>query len=135
MTTMTGDQIAAHWAQQLAGAGPKIQAGVAGVSAAPGLAAARQKSAYVQGVTAKADKWAHNVAAVSLQEWQAAFNNKGIPRIASGAQAAQPKMAAFMNKLLPYQRNGLGQLPARGNLQQNITRATQWINYMANFQK
>jgi hypothetical protein len=135
MTTMTPDQIAAHWAQQLAGAGPKIQAGVQGVSAAPGAAAARQKAAYVAGVTAKADKWASNVAAVSLNEWQQAFINKGLPRIASGAQQAQPKFTQFMSKLLPYQKSGVASLPARGNLQQNITRMTQWVNYMAQFQK
>lgn len=135
MTTMTADQIAAHWSQQLAGAGAKIQAGVQGVSVAPGAAAARQKSAYVAGVTAKADKWAQNVAAVSLSEWQQAFINKGIPRIATGAQAAQPKFTQFMNKLLPYQKSGISSLPARGNLQQNIGRMTQWVNYMAQFQK
>jgi hypothetical protein len=135
MTTMTPDQIAAHWAQQLAGAGPKIQSGIQGVQAAPGAAAARQKQAYVAGVTAKADKWASNVAAVSLAEWQQAFINKGLPRIASGAQQAQPKFTQFMAKLLPYQKSALSSLPARGNLQQNITRMTQWVNAMAQFQK
>lgn len=135
MTSQTADQIAAKWAQNLSGATASITAGVQGVSTAPGQAAARNKAQYLAGVQAKVDKWAQNTAAVSLSEWQQAFITKGIPRIASGASAAQPKMTTFMAKLLPYQKAGVSQLPQRGNLQQNIQRATAWINYMANFSK
>lgn len=135
MTSQTADQIAAKWAQNLSGATASITAGVQGVSTAPGQAAARNKAQYLAGVQAKADKWAQNTAAVSLSEWQQAFITKGIPRIASGATAAQPKMTTFMAKLLPYQKAGISQLPQRGNLQQNTQRATAWINYMANFSK
>lgn len=124
---------AQKWAQNLAGATQRIQAGVQGVTVAPGQAAARQKTVYVQNVTASADKWAQNTAAVSLGDWQQATINKGIPRIATGAQAAEPKFQAFMTKLLPYIQSGKSNLPARGNLQANIARATAWIQYMANF--
>jgi hypothetical protein len=135
MTNQTPDQIAAHWAQQMGAATAKATAGAQGVQVPPGQAAARQKAVYVQNVTAKADKWAANVAAVSLQEWQQAFIQKGIPRIASGATASQPKFAAFMGKLLPYQANALRSLPARGSLDQNIARSNAWIRTMANFSK
>lgn len=125
--------VASKWAQNLSGATQSITDGVNAVSVAPGAAAARQKTVYVNNVTASADKWARNVAAVSLSSWQQDMITKGIPRIASGAQAAQSKFATFMGKLLPYQANLVSQLPARGNLEQNITRMTQMVRGMANF--
>lgn len=135
MSSMTPDQIAAHWAQNLSGATAKITAGVNAVSTAPGQAAARQKAVWLQNVTAKADKWAANTAAVSLQTWQQDMVSKGIPRIGQGAQASQAKFAAFMGKLLPYINSGRSTLPARGNLDANIARMTAWARYMSNFKK
>ncbi len=114
---------AARWAQGLAGAGQKITEGVQSVTVAPGQAAARQKAVYVQNVAARADTWAKNTAAVSLPDWQAAAINKGVPRIASGAQAAQGKFEAFMNKLLPAINNAKASLPPRGTFDQNLARS------------
>lgn len=133
MTSLTPDQIAADWAQKLGAATTKITAGVNAVSVAPGQAAARQKALYVQNVQARADKWAARTAAVSLQDWQQAMTTKGVQRIGSGATAAQPKFATFMGKLLPYQQNLKGSLPARGNLDQNIARMTQFVRGMSQF--
>lgn len=133
MTAMTPDQIAQKWATNLGAAGPSIQAGVQAVTVAPGQAAARQKSVWVQNVTAAQDKWASNVASVSLPEWQQAMIQKGAPRIASGATAAQPKFTAFMTKLLPYINSAKASLPPRGNLEQNLARATAFGRAMAQF--
>lgn len=125
--------VAARWAQNLSGATAKIQAGIEAVQVAPGQSAARQKVAYVQGVTGSQDKWATNVAAVSAQDWKSAAITKGLPRIATGAQAAQGKFQSFMTRLLPYIESGRGSLPARGSLDQNIARSTAWIRYMSQF--
>lgn len=132
---LTPDQVAAEWAQRLAASGTKIQAGVQSVTVAPGQAAARQKQVWLQNVTASQDKWARNVSSVSLSSWQQDFINKGLPRIATGATAAQPKFAAFMGALLPYIDNGKKTLPARGNLEANISRMTTWVRHMAQFKK
>lgn len=131
----SADQVAAKWARGLAQAGPSIEAGVRAVTIAPGQAAARQKGAYTQGVQDNAEKWARNVAAVSAGEWAEATIAKGIPRIASGAQAAEPKFQAFMGKLLPFEENLANSLPARGNLQQNLDRMTRFVTGMSKFQK
>jgi len=133
MTSLTPDQIAANWAQALGAATQKITAGVNAVQVAPGQAAARQKAVYVANVNASADKWAAKVAAVPLNAWQTATVTKGIPRIATGASAAQPKMAAFMGQLLPFIARQVAALPPRGNLQQNIARMTTFVNGMATF--
>jgi len=135
MATPNPSQVAAKWAQNLSGATQRIQQGVEAVTVSPGQAAARQKAAWAQNVVAAQDKWASRVASVSLQDWQNAFTQKGIPRIASGATAAQPKFEQFMNSLLPYIQRGVQSLPARGNLDQNIARLTAFVRHMANFKQ
>jgi hypothetical protein len=135
VTAQTPDQVAAAWAQRLAAATQKITAGVQAVTVAPGQAAARQKAVYTANVAASADKWAANVARVSLSSWQQASVEKGIPRIATGAAAAQPKFAAFMTQLLPFVSTAVASLPARGNLEANIVRMTAFSRKMATFKQ
>jgi hypothetical protein len=135
MPKVTPDQAAAKWSTNLSAAGPSIQAGVEAVKVSPGQAAARQKALYLQNVQAAGDKWAARVASVSTQEWQQAMVSKAIPRIGTGAQAAQPKMAQFLGQLFPHIDRGLASLPARGNLQQNKQRVLAWIDHMASFKR
>lgn len=129
----TPDEVAARWAQALAGSTERIKQGIQAVQVAPGQAAARQKQTWAQNVAASQDKWAANVAKVSLQEWQDHAINKGVQRIATGAAAAQPKMTAFLSRFLPYVDAQKSQLPPRGNLDQNIARMTAWVRAMSNF--
>lgn|SRR5487761_1996965 len=129
----TPDQIAANWAQRLAASGQKITDGINSVTVAPGQAAARQSQVWVQNTAAAVDKYKTNVGRVSLQDWQAAAIGKGVPRIASGAAAAQPTFAAFMGKLMPYIAQQKQALPPRGNLQQNLDRMVKFATGMSNF--
>lgn len=125
--------IAAKWAQNLGSATQRITDGINSVTVAPGQAAARQKGAWVANTTASADKWAANSAAVPLSQWQQDTINKGVPRIASGASAAQPKFTTFMGQLLPFINTARSSLPARGNLEANIARMTAFTRKMATF--
>lgn len=124
---------AQKWATNLSAAGPTIQAGVEAVTVAPGQAAARQAAVYVANVQASAPKWARNVAAVPLSTWQNDMVTKGLPRIASGAQAAQPKMVNFLTQFLPFVNSAAAALPARGTLEQNIARSAAMIRKTAEF--
>lgn len=135
MARRTPEEAAAAWAQRLAQSGDRIASGVRQVTTPPGQAAARQKQLYVQNVTQRADKWATRVASVPLQEWQQATIEKGVQRIAQGAQSAQPKMAAFMSQLLPHIDQTVRALPQRGDLEANIARAAQFARSMAKFQR
>lgn len=131
----TPDQIAAQWASRLAASGQRITDGVAGVTVAPGQAAARQKAVWAQNVASAQDKWASRVAGVSLADWQQSMTTKGVQRIGAGAQAAQPKFAQFMGQLLPHIASVKGTLPARGNLDQNIARMVAFTQGMSKFQR
>lgn len=128
----TPQAAAAKWASRLgtAASDGTIQTGIQGVTVAPGQAAARQKSVWVQNTQAAADKWATRTAAVSLSSWQSDMINKGLPRVAQGATAAQPKMTAFMTALLPQITTVVQSLPARGNFAANVQRATAFMTAM-----
>lgn len=121
---------AARWAQQFGASGARWAAGVQSVTVAPGQLAARAKSLWLQNVTAAADRFATNSAKVSLQDWQNATVTKGQPRLASGAQAAQPKVEAAFAKLFPAIQSAVNALPPRGDIEQNINRAGQFARAM-----
>lgn len=137
MAAGTPEQIAQKWSNNLAAAAPYITAGVNAVTVAPGQAAARQVDAWINGVQAARQKWQTRVASVSLQDWQQAMINKGVPRVASGAQAAQPKMAQFLGEFLPFQERVTQQVRSmpRGSLEAGIARAVAQIRGTAQFQR
>lgn len=133
MAIPTPEQVAANWQAKLAGSTQRMQTGVEAVTVAPGAAAAKAAPVWAQNVAAAQQKYAKNVGAVSLGSWQQAFITKGIPRIASGAQAGAPKVQAFMTAFLPVVQNAVNSLPARGTFDQNVARATAMMNALHKF--
>lgn len=132
----TADQATQNWVQHLSAATQQITDGVGRVNRAPGAAAAAQKQRWFARLTASQDKWARNVAAVPLQEWQQAMINVGIPRIAQGAQAKQGKFTNFMQSFLPYLQQGVARVDAMPNvtLEDSIARSAAMIRHNAGFQ-
>lgn len=128
-------QVAAKWAQNLGAAGTSIQQGVAAVTVNPAEQAAAQANLAVQNYAASKDKMVAGLGRVTLSGWQQAMNTKGIPRIQQGASQAQPKVAAFMQQLLPAVAAAKASLPPRGNLQQNLQRAAAFATAMSQFKR
>lgn len=128
--------VAQKWATNLGNSTASIKAGVQAVQTAPGQLAAANQAGYLSGVQQSVQKWANNVASVSLTSWQNATINKGINHIGSGATGAIPKMTSFMSQLLPYVAQGQQSLSStpRGSLDQNIQRSVSFQRFMANFQ-
>lgn len=104
--------IAAKWATAMGSATTAYTDGVNGVQTAPGALAAAASAKYLAQVTANVQKFERNSLSVSLQDWKTAAATKGAPRLASGATAAQPKMAAFNTAFFAYLKNGQSQIDA-----------------------
>ena len=128
--------VAQKWATNLSNATTSITNGVNAVSTAPGQLAAAQANKWITRLQASQAKWARNVSAVSLADWKNAMINKGIPRIATGAQAAQPKFQAFMTQFLTYLDAGKGSIDAMptDTLAQASAKMVAQMNYNAQFQ-
>jgi len=130
---MDANAVAQRWASRLGASTQRITDGINAVTVAPGQAAAQQAAAYAQNVAAAVPKWRARVGAVTLADWQHATITKGVQRIGAGATAAEPKMANFFGRLLPYINSGKAGLPARGNYDQNKARMNAWVDYMHKF--
>lgn len=125
----------AKWLQDLGQATDRMTRGAQAVNRAPGLAAAAAADKWLARVTAAKAKFASRVAAVSLQDWQNAYINVGIPRVSQGAQAKQGKMLSFFEEYLPYLQRGVAQIDQMPSvtLEDGIARATAMIRYNAKF--
>src|SRR5262249_1652963 len=129
--------VANRWKTRLAGAGEAIKAGVLGVTQNPAEKAAQRADAWAAGVQrALADqRFQRGLRRVTLQSWQDATVNKGLPRIAAGAAQAQPKMQQFYEKFLPHMEALKTKLQGtpRGDLQTNIARMIMAVEHAASF--
>lgn len=135
MAKLSPQEAAAKWANRLSGASADIQKGVQNVSVAPTQKAAAAKAKMRQNILAAIDNgtWENGLKAVSLQDWQNAFIQKGIPRITQGTQAAQSKVADFHSKLQPAQdalSAKVASMP-KMNLPDSIARMTTFVQGMA----
>jgi len=114
-----------------------MQSGAMAVTTAPGQLAAAAADKWLARVTQSKDKFKSRVASVSLQDWQNAYVNVGIPRVSQGAQAKQAKFLAFFDQFLPYLQAGLqtiDKMPST-SLEDGIARATAMIRYNAKFKR
>jgi len=128
---------AAKWARNLAAAGPSITAGVQAVTVNPAQLAAAQADVAAANYQAaiSSGKWQAGLAKSTLQGWQAAMTGKGVQRIASGAQQAQPKMQSFLTQLIPFVANAKASLPPRGSKAANQQRMIMFSEAMSNFKR
>lgn len=137
MAQKTAAQVAAKWASRAQGATQALQDGINNVQTAPGALAAAKQDKMLANLTKSIldGKWAANVSAVTLQQWKDAMLTKGVQRYGAGVAAAQPKMQAFMSKLLPFQANIQAQLASMPDLtlQDNINRAVFMMTEMSKF--
>jgi len=82
-------------------------------------------------------KWKRGMQTVTLEGWKQSMIQKGAPRVAAGAQAAQGKMEAFYSELLPYQdalQSKLANMPDI-TLEDSINKAVEWMRGMSKFKR
>jgi len=132
---VNAEQYGARWGSGLKGSVERIRSGVEAVVEAPGKAAAAKADKWHAAISASATKakWSRRIGAVTLEDWQRAMIQKGVNRIATGVDEAQPKMVVYGEKLIAHQNALLAQLDTMPDLtlEDSISRATAWIRGMA----
>lgn len=131
------NSITSKWVQRLSGATAEIQAGIQRVNTAPGQRAVAKKDKWQNNVVNAADKWARNTGRVSLQDWQNAAINTGVPRIAQGAQQKQGKMQSFLNDFIPHLERGQQVVEGMpdNTFEQRVQRAVSMMRHNAGFKR
>ena len=139
MARVTPEQFADKWNRRIKAAVPDIQAGIQRVTTAPGEAAAAKADKLLQKVTEAitSGKWAERVRSVTVEDWRRAALNKGIPRIAAGADGAMDKQREFASQLLPYLDRVVSEVKRMPDLtlEDAIARASYVIREMSKFRK
>ena len=135
----TAADVTAKWLSRLQQAQTEMQQGVARVTVAPGQAAAAKRQKWINALSdpATQEKWARNVASVSLGSWQQAMNDYGISRVAQGAQAKQQKFENIMSSLLTYIDQGVNQVKQMddSNYAAREQRAIAMMRWMRNYKR
>ena len=133
----TSADAVAKWLSGLSNSQDRMKSGAMAVTKAPGLAAAAAADKWLQKVTQAKDKFKARVQSVTLQDWQNAYVQVGIPRVTQGAQAKQAKFLAFFDEFLPYLQRGLAQIDNMPSttLEDGVARATAMIRYNAKFRR
>lgn len=131
VTKIDPTQLAKDWATKMAAAGPRMKAGAEALTTAPGQAAAAASGRWVTAVSQAEPQFKRNVAAVSLQQWQSDFVDKGVARVGAGAQKAENKFAQILGKILQNENSIVPNLPARGDTEANIARSGEFQRRMA----
>ena len=94
---VTPEQAGDNWERGLANAQPKIEAGIARVTVAPGQKAAQAADKWLASVSQARDRFAKGAAAVSLEDWRSAVS-AAVGNVAAGATRKKGK---YVNKITP----------------------------------
>lgn len=137
MAKVSPQEYAEKWKRRYSGAGEDFRRGVQKVTQAPGQAAAAAQDRMLSGVTdaVTSGRWGRKVAAVSTADWQKATLDKGVPRMASGAAAAETKMQRIATTLLPAVDAAAAKARSmpKGTIEDSIARAGSFMRDMRNY--
>lgn len=131
--------VADRWVQRLSGATQKMTDSVRALTVSPTQQAAAAVQVWQQRVAdpLTAQKFQRSLQRVSLADWQQAFINKGIGRIATGAQNAHDKFQAFLTAFLPFVDNVANQVRTmpKVTLEDRINRMIAQVRGTAQFKR
>lgn len=131
----TSAQATAKWLTGISGAQDRMKSGAMAVTTSPGQLAAQAADKWLARVTAAKSKFIANSNAVSLQAWQNAYINTGLPRVSQGAQDKQGKYTAAMDSFLPYMAQGLQTIDKMPNntIEDAVNRAAAMIRWNSKY--
>lgn len=139
MARVTAEQFYDKLSRRLKAATADIEAGVNLVDVAPTKLAAESADKWVNGIMeARANgTWERGLLKVTLDDWKAKMKSKGIPRIASGIDAAKVKVVDFAKQLLPFEDTLMADIDRMPDvtLEDSINRMAAWARGMAGFRR
>lgn len=130
---------AAKWKTNLSNARQAITDGVNGVTESPTAAAARNLDKYRMGVNDAVDsgRMQNALSKVTAADWKQSMIEKGIPRIATGASAAEAKVAANNGPLFAAIKSARASVLAMPNTtpDDRINRMVQFTRLMSQYKQ
>lgn len=130
-------RVAQKWARNYGAAGESVRAGVEAVTESPTAKAAAAQDRYLSGVqrAVQDGTYARNLRAVTLEEWKQSMIQKGLPRMAQGAQMGTQRMQQFMSRWLPHMDSLKGRIAgmAKGTLADSLERVRVAMEHAASF--
>ena len=137
MARVTPTEAASKLVRRLSQSTEDIRRGIERVSEAPGAKAAQAADRMLESLTRSitSGEWAEAVSSVSLADWKKAAIDKGLARISPGIQAAEPKVRAFMEQLLPAVDAAVASVDSmpQTTLEDRIQRSVAFQRQMAEF--
>jgi hypothetical protein len=131
----TAAQAVQKWLDNTAVAAPRLRDGVnaMGADENPLEKAAAKETEWAAGCAraAQQNRFSKRLRETKFEDWKRAMTGKGAENYTRGVADAKPKVTRFFGALIPAQQQIRQSLPARGTLQQNITRSRQMIENMA----
>lgn len=127
----------AKWVAGMQNATAQITRGVNAVQVSPGQLAAAAADKWLQKVTQAKPKFIAGVQRLTLQDWQQAMVNYGIPRISQGATQKQAKMANFQTEWLAFlnaNQSKIDRMPTT-TIEDGIAKVTAQIRLNASFKR
>lgn len=139
MAKKTPAEAREKWQRNLKASVPDITAGVNRVTEAPGIKAAAKADKMLTNLTesVRDGTWARRVSGVTLEEWKKQMLEKGVGRIAAGADGAAEKTETFFAQLFAHQASLGAEIDQMADLtlEDSISRMTHWVRGMAKFSK
>lgn len=139
MAKLTPVQAADKLIRRLSAATTDIRAGIESVKENPMEKAAASEDKMRAGVNEAIDsgKWKRGLLRVTLPEWKKAMLEKGVPRIAAGAEASRGKIEAFYAEFLPYVETVQAEIAKMPDvtLEDSIARAVHSMRRFAEFER
>ena len=139
MAKVTPEEYAEKWNRRIKAATEDMRKGVSRVTEAPTEKAAakaeKMKAHLIEAIDS--GKWAERLKSVSLEQWKDAMINKGIGRVAAGADAAKAKQVEFAKQLLSAVEAARAKLEGMPDLtiEDSINRVATYIREMSKFKK
>lgn len=131
----TSAQATAKWLTGISGAQDRMKSGAMAVQTSPGVLAAQAADKWLAKVTASKPKFIANSQRVTLQQWQDAYIQTGLPRVSQGAQDKQGKYTSAMDDFLPYMSRGLqtiDKMPTN-TVEDSVNKAAAMIRWNAKY--